>query len=69
MSIDIALKIRKVGAPVKSSGRSDTPVGEVCCAGCGGSIRSDAASGIEWIRTRRGTEMFFHRRCLKTGGD
>ena len=59
--------IRSVGVPAGNSGSSKKPVYEVRCQECGGAIRSDNLSEVEYIQTRRGTEMFFHTRCLKRG--
>lgn len=65
MSIDIALMIQKQGSTIGSRGKDKTPVREVCCSKCGGKIRSDNAECIEYIETKRGTKMFFHRKCLE----
>lgn len=62
--IDLEKRIRAAGAPGKSSG-SRRPVYEVPCQICGGAVRSDNLSEVGYIRTRRGTEQFFHTRCLK----
>ena len=66
MSIDIALMIQKAGSTIGSSGKAKTPVREVCCLECGGKIRSDNTAGIEYIETKRGSKMFFHRKCLRS---
>lgn len=65
--IDLEKRIRAAGAPGKSSGGSRMPVYEVPCQICGGAVRSDNLSEVGYIRTRRGTEQFFHIRCLKRG--
>lgn len=67
--MDIAARIRKIGLPVKGSGKSKDPVAEVYCSVCGGVIRSDDVSGIGWVRTKRSTELFFHERCRRTGDE
>lgn len=59
-------KIRAAGVPGKS-GSSRRPVYEVFCRVCGRAIRSDDVSEVGYIQTRRGTEHFFHIRCLKRG--
>lgn len=63
--IDLEKRIRAAGAPGKKSGSSRRPVYEVPCRICGSAIRSDNLSEAGYIRTRRGTELFFHTRCLK----
>lgn len=35
------------------------------CAGCGEQIHGK----LEYIRTRRGTELFFHKACVRRGRD
>ena len=67
MVMDIAARIRKVGLPVKRSGKSKETVAEVYCSECGKAIRShDDMITIGWVQTRRGTEKFFHKRCRRT---
>lgn len=68
MSVDIALRIKKVGLPVKGSGKTKDPVASVCCSECGDKIRSDDIAGVGWVRTRRGTELFFHEECRRKAG-
>lgn len=63
--IDLEKRIRAAGAPGKSSGSSRMPVYEVPCQVCGGAVRSDNLSEVGYVQTRRGTEQFFHIRCLK----
>lgn len=65
--MDLEKKIRAAGAPGKSSGSSRKPVYEVYCQLCGNAICSDNLSEVEYIQTKRGTELFFHLRCLKRG--
>lgn len=65
--IDLEERIRAVGAPGKKRGSSRMPVYEVPCQICGGAVRSDNLSEVGYIRTKRGTEQFFHARCLKRG--
>lgn len=66
--IDIALMIRKVGVPVNGSGRSKEAVARVYCSECGGEIRSDDVAGIRYVRTKRGTDIFFHEECMEKVG-
>ena len=64
--MDIAARIRKVGLLVKRHGKSKETVAEVYCSECGKAIRSDDdMTTIGWVRTKRGTEMFFHERCRR----
>lgn len=38
----------------------------VRCQGCGKHIASDEdLSGLEWSHTKRGTDIFFHRDCMR----
>lgn len=63
--IDLKKRIRAAGVPAGSSGSSRKPVYEVCCQVCGNAIHSDNLSEVGYIQTRRGTEQFFHIRCLR----
>lgn len=65
--IDLEKRIRAAGALGKKSGGSRKPAYEVFCRVCGRAIRSDSLSDVEYIQTKRGTEQFFHARCLKKG--
>lgn len=66
--IDIAVMIRKVGIPVKSSSKSKETVKGVYCSECSGVIRSDDVDGVGYIRTRRNTDIFFHEECRRKIG-
>lgn len=65
MAIDIAARIRAVG---EYAGRVDSRKRSVCkvrCQGCGKEILSDAdLSGIEYVKTKRGTELLLHHGCM-----
>lgn len=38
---------------------------DVVCPGCGKTIyESDDMSEIEYVRTKRRTDVFFHRKCM-----
>ena len=65
MSIDVALIIQKQGNPIVNRGNAKITVWEVCCQKCGRIIQSDNTADIEYIETKRGTKMFFHRKCLE----
>lgn len=65
--IDLEKRIRATGVPAGSSGSSRKPVYEVRRQVCGNAIRSDNLSEVGYIQTKRGTELFFHLRCLKRG--
>lgn len=41
--------------------------GKVFCQGCGRELDPDGElSGIEYVKTKRNTEWFFHTRCLNS---
>lgn len=65
MSIDISQRIRNAGTP--TGGRTDGrfPVYKVYCTVCGGEIQSDHTADVEYVETKRGTKMFFHRKRLE----
>lgn len=64
MIIDKSIRIRAVG---KSAGIVDAkkrPVCEVHCQGCGDRISSEEdLSEVEYVKTKRGSEFFFHAAC------
>ena len=61
----IRKRIHAVGSPtgrVKPRGYS---VNRIRCQGCGKWILEDGEIGeVEYVRTKRGTEFFFHHRCF-----
>lgn len=66
MEINKAARIRAVG---ESAGRSTKRGLKVCtvnCQGCGKKIPSDGIlDDVEYVKTKRGTELFFHTGCMK----
>lgn len=63
--VNISARIRAVG---EGTGRSigKTPVRKVRCQGCGEFIFSDQdLDGVEYVKTKRGSELFFHAACVK----
>lgn len=62
--LNLAAKIRAVG---ESCGRMDgrLTVKKVNCQGCGKEICSDEKlADVEYVKTKRGTDIFFHTRCM-----
>ncbi len=58
--VNIAARIRAVGEPTGRTAKK----GAVECQGCGGDIASDEdLIGVEYVRTKRGSEWFFHTSC------
>lgn len=63
--MDISKRIRIAGEPTGQFDRRRRKVCKVHCQGCGKEIRSDDdLSGVEYVKTKRGTELFFHTECL-----
>ncbi|MCI8276298.1 MAG: hypothetical protein HFI66_11970 [Lachnospiraceae bacterium] len=59
--IDIAARVRAAGEPT----RRKRPVCRVRCHGCGAELRSISdLYGVEYVKTKRGTEIFFHTKCM-----
>lgn len=61
--MDKAARIRAIG---ESTGRMKERkyVCKVKCQGCGKDIESDAnLTDVEYVKTKRKTELFFHTRC------
>lgn len=39
---------------------------DVCCIGCGVQLRgTDDFAEVEYIRTKRGTNLFVHKKCVQ----
>ncbi len=63
--MNIAARIRAVGAWAGGVDNRKRKVGKVKCEGCGKEIRSDGIlEDVEYIKTKRGTELFIHRDCV-----
>ena len=63
--INIAARIRDRGEYVRPGVKKGIGVYKVRCQGCGEYIFSDSSmKDIEYVKTKRGTEMFFHGRCV-----
>ena len=63
--INKAARIRAVGKPTGKVTNKNTPVCKVKCQGCGKEIRSDdGLTDVEYVKTKRGTEIFFHTSCM-----
>lgn len=65
-SINIAARIRAV---VKSTNRQAPAWAQIRCVqcqGCGGEIFPDQdLKGVEYVKTKRGTDLFFHAECAE----
>lgn len=62
--VNIAARIRAVGEPIGRTAKNGAVVCKVRCQGCGGDIASDEdLIGVEYVRTKRGSEWFFHTSC------
>lgn len=62
--VDKAKIIRRVGEEKTVLGKKRRLIGLVKCQGCGTEIRSDEdLSEVEYVKTKRGSDLFFHRRC------
>ncbi len=58
-------RIRASGKPTGKYTKRSTPICKVRCQGCGKDIRSDGdLSEVEHVKTKRGTELFFHTGCI-----
>ena len=65
MAIDIAARIRAVGEKTRRLDEKKRPVCKVCCQGCGKELWSDdSLSDVEYVKTKRGTELFFRTDCM-----
>lgn len=63
--INKAARIRAVGESTGKLTARGTCICKVKCQGCRKDILSDAdLSKVEYVKTKRGTELFFHRGCV-----
>ena len=42
---------------------------KICCPVCGKEIKEDNLDGVEYVKTKRGTEIFIHNGCVGKWGD
>lgn len=38
------------------------------CAVCGGPLNGESPDDLEYVKTKRGTELFLHTQCVKRWG-
>lgn len=38
---------------------------KICCPVCGKKLKESTLDGVEYVKTKRGTEIFIHRGCVK----
>ena len=63
--MDKAARIRAVGVYDSPGRRPGSRVCKVRCQGCGEYIFSNGSlEDVEYVKTKRRSELFFHRRCL-----
>lgn len=64
MTENIRKRILMSGEAFGHQGRNGVQEKRVRCQGCGKWIRSDAdLEGVEYVKTKRGSEWFFHTVC------
>ena len=61
--MNIAARIRAVGKATGRYERKNVPVCEVPREGCETKIRSDNPIDVEYVKAKRGSELFFHTEC------
>lgn len=37
---------------------------KICCPVCGEELKEDKLNGVEYVKTKRGTEIFIHTDCV-----
>lgn len=63
--INKAARIRAAGKPTGNLTKRGTPICKVRCLGCGRDILSNGdLASVEYVRTKRRTELFFHTGCM-----
>ncbi len=63
--IDMAAVIKKYGEQARRAGGQGGALRRIHCDICGKWIWEDKAGEAEFIETKRGAKMFFHRKCLE----
>lgn len=64
MMIDKSARIRAIGQTTGTLDKKNRQIRKVNCQGCGKEIRStDDLSDVEYVKTKRGSEFFFHTVC------
>ena len=38
---------------------------KICCPVCGQELKESTLDDVEYVKTKRGTEIFIHRDCVK----
>lgn len=65
MGVNIAARIRSAGEPIGRTAKKGAVERKVKCQGCGEDITSDGVLvGVEYVKTKRGSEWFFHTECM-----
>lgn len=64
MMIDKSARIRAIGKTTGTLDMKNRQIQKVNCQGCGKEIRStDDLGEVEYVKTKRGSEFFFHVAC------
>ena len=62
--VDVKARMKAAGECVSAATKCRESVYRVKCQGCSKEIRSDEdLDGVEYVKTKRGTELFFHGAC------
>ncbi len=66
MQVKIRKRILAAGEPFGRTNKNGIQEKRVRCQGCGEWIRSDRdLEGVEYVKTKRGSEWFFHTACME----
>ena len=66
MQMKIRKRILTVGESFGYTNKNGVQEKRVRCQGCGEWIRSDRdLEGVEYVKTKRGSEWFFHTACME----
>lgn len=41
---------------------------KICCPVCGKVLKEDRLDDVEYVKTKRGSEVFVHTKCVKNWG-
>lgn len=63
--MDVTAKIRAAQNRLEKTCDPGKTPGRVRCQGCGKELKpEDGKSGVEYVKTKRGSEIFFHTGCM-----
>ena len=57
-------RFKKMSYTDRASVRAGLTPKKICCYICKKEVKADDAQGLEYVKTKRGTELFIHTACV-----